>query len=65
MKLSHFLAKLAPLKRKIAVISSKFRHLIWQNNENLHDNSKFGSVRSHNGIVSKCIGHNTLQKGLK
>ena len=52
---------LVPLKSKnilenkeLAVISSKFRHLIWQSNEKVHDNSKFLCNGSYNGIASWC-----------
>ena len=38
-----------------AIILSQFRHLIWQNNENLQDSSKFLSVHSQNEISSMCI----------
>ena len=37
---------------KLAGISSKFSHLIWQNNDNYHDKSKLFSVHSYNGIAS-------------
>ena len=38
--------------KKPAVILSTFRHLIQQNNQILHDDSKFFSVRSYDGIAT-------------
>ena len=50
---SVFFCQLPPRRSKTileykepSVISSKFRHLIWQNSENIHDNNKFLSIRS-------------------
>ena len=39
--------------KELTVISSKFRHLIQQNNENLPYYIKFLSVRSYTGIASQ------------
>ena len=40
--------------KESTVISSKFGHFIQQNNENIHDNIKFLSVCTYNGIASEC-----------
>ena len=47
------------LKTRIAVISSQFRHLIWQNNEYLYDSIKILSVRSYNGLQCALSHSNT------